>query len=152
VHPFEKPASRASPRRPRVDIGETLEKQPKEGKLSLLNFVASLRRHYRKKRLDAWKRPINEAENHMHRAAHLADDKVAEMSYLIGPSDEDTPDWNLYFAAALSIGRSLGHLRARYKSVAFDQFYTAELSEPDPIRTATRWLERAGLPDQQPIL
>lgn len=108
-------------------------------------------RHYRKKRLDEWKRPIQAAENHMHRAAHLADDKVAEMSYLIAPTDQGKPDWNLYLASALSIGRSLGHLRARYRSVAFDQFDAAELSEPDPSRTASRWLERAGLTDQQPM-
>jgi hypothetical protein len=32
-------------------------------------------RHARKKRLDEWKRPITECENHMHRSAHLADEK-----------------------------------------------------------------------------
>ncbi|SDS18984.1 hypothetical protein [Bradyrhizobium canariense] len=109
-------------------------------------------RHYRKKRLDEWKRPITQSENHMHRAAHLADEKVAEISYLISPADEGTPDWNLYFAAALSIGRTLGHERARYKSVAFDAFDAAELSEPDPSVIASQWLIRAGLPHRQPHL
>jgi hypothetical protein len=109
-------------------------------------------RHYRKKRLDEWKRPSQAAENHMHRAAHLADDKVAEMSWLVSPHDQGKPDWRLYFASALSIGRSLGHLRARYKSVAFDQFASNALSDADPSRTASQWLERAGLTDQRPML
>jgi hypothetical protein len=109
-------------------------------------------RHARKKREDEWKRPIRECETHMHRAAHLADDKVAEMSYLITPADKGTHSWNLHFAAALSIGRSLGHERARYKSVAFDVFDAAELSEPDPSTIASRWLARAGCADQQPQL
>jgi hypothetical protein len=81
----------------------------------------------------------------MHRAAHLADEKVAEMSYLVASTDEGAPDWNLYFASALAICRSLGHERARYKSVAFDSFEaTTELSGTDPSVTAGRWLIRAG--------
>jgi hypothetical protein len=56
-------------------------------------------RHYRKKRLDEWTRPINESENHMHRAAHLADEKIAEMSYLVSPVGRGSSDCNLYFAA-----------------------------------------------------
>jgi hypothetical protein len=109
-------------------------------------------RHMRKKRLDEWKRPIKGSENHMHRAAYLADSKVADVSYLISPADKGSPDWNLWFAAALSIGRSLGHERARYKSIAFNAFDAAELSEPDPSIIASQWLVRAGYTDQQPCL
>jgi hypothetical protein len=88
----------------------------------------------------------------MHRAAYLADSKVADVSYLISPADKGSPDWNLWFAAALSIGRSLGHERARYKSIAFNAFDAAELSEPDPSIIASQWLVRAGYTDQQPCL
>jgi hypothetical protein len=107
-------------------------------------------RHYRKKRLDEWTRPINESENHMHRAAHLADEKIAEMSYLVSPVGRGSSDCNLYFAASLSIGRSLGHERARYKSVAFGLFDAAQLAEPDPSIIASKWLIEAGYADRQP--
>lgn len=105
----------------------------------------------RKAHQHEWKRSIRACEGHMHRAAYLADEKIAEMSYLIGPpADKGNPDWNLYWAASLSIGRSLGHERARYKSVAFDAFDAAELSEFDPSVIATQWLTRAGYIHHQP--
>jgi hypothetical protein len=85
-------------------------------------FYTPETRYARKKRQDEWKRPIMDCETHMHRAAYLADEKIAGMSYLITPADEGKPDWKLWFAAALSIGRSLGHDHARYKSIAFDTF------------------------------
>ena len=46
----------------------------------------------RKKRDDEWKRPITECENHMHRAAYLANSTLAAMSHLIKPADEGKPD------------------------------------------------------------
>jgi hypothetical protein len=91
----------------------------------------------------------------MHRAAYLADEKVAEMSHLPTAGAEGTSDWKLLAAAALSIGRSLGHEQARYKSVAFDAFDAfdaAELSEPDPSVIASQWLVRAGYSDHRPQL
>jgi hypothetical protein len=88
----------------------------------------------------------------MHRAAYLANEKVTGMSYLITPADEGKPNWKLWFAAALSIGRSLGHDHARYKSVAFDAFDAAELINPDPSIIASGWLTTAGYLDQQPRL
>ena len=108
--------------------------------------------YMRKKRDDEWKRPITECENRMHRAAYLADSTLAAMSHLITPADEGTPDWNLVTAVAFSIGSSLGHEQARYKSVAFDSFDAAELSEPDPSVTAMQWLARAGYSDHRPQL
>jgi hypothetical protein len=66
------------------------------------------------------------------------------MSYLISQADKDTPDWNLYFASALSINRSLGHERARYKTIAFKAFDGAELSGSDLGVIASRWLVRGG--------
>lgn len=104
----------------------------------------------RRKRQDEWKRPIRDSENHMHRAAYLAEEKVAEMSYLIKATDKGEPDWNLWWAAALSIARSLGHEGARYKSVAFDAFDAAELVDAEPEAVARRWLASAGYSDQHP--
>jgi hypothetical protein len=98
---------------------------------------------------DQWQQLITEYENKMHRDAHLANEKVAEMSHLMTQAD---PDQKLYLAAALSISRSLGHERAHYRSVAFDAFDAAELSDPDPHIIARRWLDKAGLTDQQPQL
>jgi hypothetical protein len=109
-------------------------------------------RHAKQKRIDEWKRPIREAEGHMHRAAHLADEKVAEISYLVNPPDEGTPDWKIYWAAALSIGRSLGHQRARYKCLAIDSFDAAQLAESNPRDIAQRWLTAAGYTEAQPML
>jgi hypothetical protein len=98
----------------------------------------------RKKRLDEWRQPIRECDTHMHRAAHLADEKLDWMSNLPTAANEDTPDWKLLAAAALSIGKSRGHEQARYKSVAFDAFDVTELSEPDPSVIASQWLVMAG--------
>jgi hypothetical protein len=60
-----------------------------------------------KKRREEWRRELRQRETHMHRAGYLADDKLANMSYLIGPADEGKPDWALWWAARLAIGRAL---------------------------------------------
>jgi hypothetical protein len=115
-------------------------------------FYTPETRYARRKREDEWKQPIRECETHMHRAAYLADERVAEMSHLPTAGAEGTSDWKLLAAAALSIGRSLGPEQARYKSVAFDAFDAAELSEPDPSVIARQWLIRAGYSDHRPQL
>jgi hypothetical protein len=75
------------------------------------------------------------------------------MSNLITPADNGSPDWNLYFAAALSIGRqSLGQKNARYKSVALEAFDAAELTNSDPRVIARLWLDNGGYTSQQPRL
>lgn len=108
-------------------------------------------RHMRRKRLDEWRRPLRQSETHLHRAAFLADEKVAEMSYLIGPADQGKPDWNLWWSCALAVGRSLGHEGARYKSVAFSAFNAdRDLEGADPSVTAKRWLTNAGYADADP--
>lgn len=74
-------------------------------------------------------------------------------AYLIGPGDQGKPDHSLWFACALSVGRSLGHERARYKSVAFSAFNAdADLAGADPSVTAKRWLTNAGFADADPTL
>lgn len=102
-------------------------------------------RHMRNKRLREWRRPIEQCEDHMYRAAVLADEKIAEMSYLVSRADEGKPDWNLYFACALSVARSLGRDRARYNSVAFMTFDArSDLAGADPSVIAKRWLINSG--------
>jgi hypothetical protein len=101
--------------------------------------------YMRRKRRDEWERPIREMESHFHRAAHLADEKVAEMSYLISAADEGKPDWKLWWAVSLSIDRSFGHTGARYKTVALDEFdAAAELTDVNPSHITGRLLARAG--------
>lgn len=110
-------------------------------------------RYMRKKRLGEWRRPLRQSETHMHRAAFLAEEKIAEMSYLIGPEDKGKPDHSLWFACALSVGRLLGHERARYKSIAFRAFDAdTDLAGADPSVTAKRWLVNAGYADDDPRL
>jgi hypothetical protein len=108
--------------------------------------------HAKKKSLDERKRAIDVSDNRIHRAAHLANEKIIEMSHLTSPGDPEgtAPDFRLCAAAVLSIGRSLGHERARYKSVAFDSFDAATELSLEPDITANHWLVRAGYPDSQP--
>jgi hypothetical protein len=104
-----------------------------------------------KKLVDEWKQGITDCENKMHRAAHLADNKVREMSR-IAPTDEGNPDWKLCAATALSMGISLGRAQTRYKSLALDTFYAALLTNSDPSVIASFWLENAGYTGQLPQL
>jgi hypothetical protein len=105
----------------------------------------------RKQRTDEWRQGITDCEDRMHRAAHLADDKVREMSR-IAPTDEGDPDWKLCEATALSMGISLGRARTRYKSLALDVFDAGQLTSSDPIAIASLWLEKAGYTGQLPQL
>jgi hypothetical protein len=107
--------------------------------------------HMRKQRVDEWRQRITDCEGRMHRSAHLADDKVREMSR-IAPTDEGNPDWKLRAAAALSIGISLGRARTRYKSLALDALDATELTNSDPTVIASLWLENAGYTGQLPQL
>jgi hypothetical protein len=107
--------------------------------------------HVRKQRVVEWRQGIADCEDRMHRAAHLADDKVREMSHM-APTDEGDPDWKLCAAAALSMAISLGRARTRYKSLALDAFDAAQLTSSDPIAIASLWLERAGYTGQLPQL
>jgi hypothetical protein len=110
--------------------------------------------YMRKELQDEWKQPAIDSENRMHRAANLADEKVADMSRLVPPGDQGgtTPDFKLCAAAVFSIGRSLGRARARYKSLALDSFDAAAELSPEPDIIANQWLLRAGYPDSQPQL
>ena len=98
-----------------------------------------------------WRQEIADCESKKHRAAHLADDKVREMSR-IAPTDEGNPDLNLSAAAALSMGISLGRAQTRYKSLALDAFDAAQLTGSDPSAIASLWLENAGYTGQHPQL
>ena len=102
-----------------------------------------------KKLIDEWKQGITDCENKRHRAAHLADDKVREMSR-IAPTDEGDPDWHLCAATALSMGISLGRAQTRYKSLALDAFDAAQLTGSAPSAIAILWLESAGYTGEQP--
>ena len=106
-----------------------------------------------KKLIDEWRQGIADCENKRHRAAHLADDKVREMSRIAPtPTYEGDPDWHLGAATALSMGISLGRARTRYESLALDAFDAAQLTNSNPIAIATIWLENAGYAGQQPQL
>jgi hypothetical protein len=104
-----------------------------------------------KKLVNEWRQGITDYESKRHHAAHLADDKVREMSR-IAPADEGNPDWKLCAAAARSMGISLGRAQTRYKSLALDTFYAALLTNSDPSALASFWLESAGYTGQQPQL
>jgi hypothetical protein len=107
--------------------------------------------HMRKQRVDEWRQGITDGVDRMHRAAHLADDKVREM-FRIAPTDEGNPDWKLCAATALSMVISLGRAQTRYKSLALDAFYAALLTNSDPRVIASFWLENAGCTGQLPHL
>jgi hypothetical protein len=104
-----------------------------------------------KKLINEWKQGITDCDSKRHCAAHLADDKVREMSR-IAPTDEGDPDWHLCAATALSMGISLGRARTRYKSLALDAFDAAQLTGSAPGAIAILWLESAGYTGQHPHL
>ena len=72
-------------------------------------------KYQRNKRRDEWKREIQRAEGHMHRAAFLAAEKIAGMSYLLTNDDEGKPDWNMYWALRVAMRHQPSHTQGRYK-------------------------------------
>jgi hypothetical protein len=98
-----------------------------------------------KKRRDEWKRNIDVKEGHMHRAAFLASEQIALMSYLLTNDDKDTADGKLYFALRLAVAHHLPHDQARYRAAAFTAFSTDQEIQGDPPDIALRWLRQAGL-------
>jgi hypothetical protein len=102
--------------------------------------------YVRNKRVDDWKRPIEEYEARMRRDAYLADENIERMAHLAASADEGTPDWKLA-AAVVLLWKSQGHTRARYKSIAFAAFDgVAQLIDSDPRVIANRWLANSGYP------
>jgi hypothetical protein len=104
--------------------------------------------YQRNKRKHHWEREIERAEGHMHRAAYLGADKIAQLSYLITAADEGRPDWVLYLALFLAVAYQPNHTLGRYKAAAFSAF-DADLELADnPEAIAMRWLGSAGLAGQ----
>lgn len=93
------------------------------------------------KRRDEWRREISRAEGHMHRAGFLADESIANMSYLIGEADKGKPDYKLWWALRLTVGQR--HESADWVKLAFNSFDAAHelVAEPDAI--ASRWLGKS---------
>lgn len=80
----------------------------------------------------------------MHRAAFLASEQIALMSYLLTDDDKDTPDWKLYFALRGAVAHQLPHDQARYCAAAFTSFRAGQELEGDPQVIALRWLRQSG--------
>ena len=98
-----------------------------------------------KKRRDEWKRNIEVKDGHMHRAAFLASEQIALMSYLLTKDDTDTVDGKLYFALRFAVAHQLPHDQARYRAAAFTEFNADQELQGDPPDIALRWLRQAGL-------
>jgi hypothetical protein len=104
-------------------------------------------KYQRNKRRNEWKRDIERAEGHMHRAAFLAAEKIAGMSYLITKDDEGKPDWNMYWALRLAVQHQPKHTQARCKIAAFEAFNADAELKGDPMEIARRWSQAAGYSD-----
>ncbi|MBK3665085.1 hypothetical protein JJE66_28115 [Bradyrhizobium diazoefficiens] len=98
-----------------------------------------------KRRKSEWKRSIDVQDGHMHRAAFLAGEQIALMSYLLTDDDKDTSDWKLYFSLRGAVAHQLPHDQARYRAAAFKSFHAAQELENDPADIALRWLRQSGL-------
>jgi hypothetical protein len=104
-------------------------------------------KYQRNKHRNEWKREIERAEGHMNRAAFLAAEKIAEMSYLISTDDEGKPEWNMYWALRLAVRHQLNQAHMRCKAAAFKAFDAdVELSD-EPVEIARRWSQAAGYSD-----
>jgi hypothetical protein len=104
-------------------------------------------KYQRNKRNNEWKRDIERAEGHMHRAAYLAADKITSMSYLLTDDDEGKPDWNMYLALRFAIRHQPNHTQARCKVAAFRAFDADTELKGDPVEIARRWSLAAGYSD-----
>lgn len=103
--------------------------------------------YQRNKRRHEWKREIERAEGHMHRAGFLAAEKMAAMSYLLTPDDEGTPNWNLYGALRLAVRHHPHHETGRFKAAAFQSFDADSELQGEIKEIAVRWLRQAGYND-----
>jgi hypothetical protein len=102
-------------------------------------------KYSRKKRHDEWKREIHRSEHHMHNAALLATDKIAEMSLLISNGDpDDTQDRKLHCALRLAIAPFPRPERGRFSAAAFRAFDADCELKDRPEEIASRWLGHAG--------
>ncbi len=100
-----------------------------------------------KKRRDEWKREIAGAERHMHRAAFLASEEIAGMSYLLTKDDDNSADRRMYLALRIGVRHLLDHAHARFKVAAFNSFDADTELAGDPEDIARRWSQAAGYRD-----
>jgi hypothetical protein len=107
-------------------------------------------KYQRNKHRSEWKREIERAEGHMHRAAFLAAEKIAGMSYLVSTGDEGKPDWKMYWALRLAVRYQPNHTQARCKVAAFKAFDADAELQGDPMEIARRWSQAAGYSDLEP--
>lgn len=98
-----------------------------------------------KRRRSEWEQKIGIQEGHMHRAAFLASEQIALMSYLLTNDDKGTPDWNLFSSLRLAVAHQLPHDQARYRAAAFTSFGADQELQGDPPDIALRWLRESGL-------
>ena len=102
--------------------------------------------YMRRKRQQEWKGQIDRCEGHMYRAAYLAAEKTAAMSYLV-KNDRTRPDWNLWLALWLALAYQSNHERARCKAAAFEEFSAEAELQGTAEEIAVHWLVRAGYSD-----
>jgi hypothetical protein len=94
-----------------------------------------------KKRQDQWKAEVRRREGHMNRAGFLADQQIAEMSYLVSKDDEGTSAWKMYFALRVAVAEA-PHLRC--KAAAFEGFNANGELDGEVAEIALRWLIQGG--------
>jgi hypothetical protein len=100
----------------------------------------------RRKHRHEWQGAIDSCEGHMYRAAYLASDQMAAMSFLISESDAGKPDWVLWVALRLALRDQPNHERARCNAAAFAAFDAEVVLNETPDRLAIRWLDEGGYP------
>jgi hypothetical protein len=100
--------------------------------------------YVRKKHRNEWKNEVHRSEGHLYRAAHLAADKMAAMSRLIGDADPHGPDWKLYAALRLAVAPFPKHERGRFSAAALRAFDADRELQDRSDEIASRWLEQAG--------
>lgn len=101
--------------------------------------------YMRRKHQAEWKRRAEVPEGHINRAGFLAASKIAEMSYLIGPSDKGSADGTMWIALRLTAAyRPLRENEGRYNALAFKSFNANDELQGEPPQIAVRWLKVAG--------
>ena len=101
------------------------------------------------KRRHEWRREIEQAEGHMHRAAYLGAETIARLCPLAEAAGEGLADWTLCAALCLSIKPFPDHTRGRFKASAFTAFDADAELAGDPPDIYRRWLRNAGLVDNR---